>query len=68
VCSGLPGDPHAFSNPKKQREESDEMAFLNEVLVSNYVKLCYAYGMVYSGAGFPMRDLYVVYCTSPVNF
>jgi hypothetical protein len=25
--------------------------------------------MVYSGAGFPMHcDLYVVYCTSPVNF
>jgi hypothetical protein len=27
------------------------------------------YGMVYSGAGFPMHcDLYVVYCKSPVNF
>jgi hypothetical protein len=29
----------------------------------------FGYGMVYSGAGFPLHfDLYVVYCTSPVNF
>jgi hypothetical protein len=27
------------------------------------------YGMVFTGAGFPMHcDLYVVYCTSPMNF